>query len=348
MVEVMQPAARRSVLCLCSASLALGALVGSGVAQTLDKERTHGRPAFTLRQDGALDFGAIWCAPVHDGADLVVSTESAGEILVARLDLDHQRLTTPVVVAGPADTAAGDGIADHKHLFQGGHHYLTFSTKGTGQGGYLYLLKLDRNLARVGLVTVVAGAPPTNDMFLVGDGDRVSVGKFLPGTGHRMYVHDADLNQVRVQDIGGGAHRHANGAAAVFVDGRYHLGAPSTLAPGQNDVVYHLGFDRQWQAVGQRTTILTDPGMITLVTGLDHHPETGGFVVHYTRAPGDQGGDLWRAVFDRDWRLRESALVLPGSFHRPHGVLVGDLFFLGYDVRDLTVRLASFRVRSRP
>ena len=42
-------------------------------------------------------------------------------------------------------------------------------------------MKLDADLNRVDITTVVSNGSATNDMFLVGDGTYIYVGKFLPG-----------------------------------------------------------------------------------------------------------------------------------------------------------------------
>jgi len=301
-------------------------------------------PEFTLRDVTALDFGSMWCVLDDDGENLVVTTESSGRIYGALYNLNHERLTEPVELAGPADTG-DEGIADHKWIYQDGHHYLTFSISGDGQGGDLYLARFDRDLERTGFVQVLSDAPPTNDMFLVGDGESVSVGKFLPGTGHEVHRFDADLNWLDTVIIGNGPNRHANGASAIFVDDHYHLVAPGTLAPGMNDSVYRIIYDRDWSVAQVREEIIHDPGMITLVTGLSHEPGSDTFLVHYTRDPDDGGGDISRAVFDRDWTWIETDLALEGEFMRPHSVVTGDLLFLSYeDGSNFALRLTSWDI----
>lgn len=303
-------------------------------------------PRFSERLDTALDFGHVWCLPVWDEENLIISTESNGEIFAAPFDLNHRQLDTAIKIAGREDSIEREGIADHKHIFQDDHHYITFSISGGGQGGSLYLLRLNRDLERIRLVNVVQDAPPTNDMFMTGDGETVSVGKFLPGFGHEMYVFDADLNFLGSQSIGGGPERHANGAAALYHDSLYHVVAPRTLAPGKNDWVYHMAYDSEWRITGPQDVLLHDPGMITLITGLSREPNSDTFLVHYARTPDDGGGPVYRSVFDRYWNELETVNAIDGSFMRPHSIVVDDLLFVGYEGGNFSLRLASFDIRN--
>src|SRR3989304_6187216 len=165
---------------------------------------------FTLEKTVTIDFGNVWCVPVYDGTNIAVSSESGGVIKVGKFDLSlNEGTSTATTVADYSDTANNDTIADHKHIFQNGYHYLVFSTAGGGQGGYLYLLKLDTDLNRVGsIATVVSNDPPTNDMLLVGDGTYIYAGKFLPGTGHKIYKYDSNLTNHGTYTIGGGTNTH--------------------------------------------------------------------------------------------------------------------------------------------
>ncbi len=287
--------------------------------------------SYTLAKTVEVEFGAIWCVPVYDGQDLVVSTEKDGFLYLGRYNLDLEQQGDVVQVVRAEDLPDGERVADHKHLFQNGYHYLAFSISGGGSGGNLYLLKLDRDLNRVGLVTVVSGDPPTNDMLLVGDGEYLYVGKFRPGQGHRIYKYDADLNLQDSFEIGGGSFQHSNGAVALYHDERFYLLAPATLAPGENDVFYLLVFERNWVPSQDRRIVLEDPGMLSLVTALYYRDQAGNFVVHYARSPDPQGGPLYRAVYDQDWNLLENVAILEGTYNRPHAVVVGDSLFLGYD-----------------
>ncbi|MBM4067285.1 MAG: hypothetical protein FJ266_16895 [Planctomycetes bacterium] len=300
---------------------------------------------FTLEKTVTIDFGAVWCVPVYDGTNIVVSSESSGVIKIGKFDLSLNEVTShATTVADTADTDNNDTIADHKHIFQNGYHYLVFSTAGGGQGGYLYLLKLDTDLNRTGIATVVSNDPPTNDMFLVGDGTYIYAGKFLPGTGHTVYKYDSNLSYLDSYTIGGGTNTHANGAAAVYTNNQFHLVAPFTLAPGQNDEFYRFIFDNDWNVVN-KATILSDKGMLSIVSALSVEPNSQEFIIHYGRGSGDTGGPLYRATYDYDWNLLSNTQVIDGTWTRPHSVIVNDTLYVGYDGSS-NVQLSSFGITS--
>ena len=300
---------------------------------------------FTLKNTVTIDFGNVWCVPVYDGTNLVVSSESGGSIKVGKFGLSLNQVGSTKTVADSSDTANNDTIADHKHIFQNGYHYLAFSTAGGGQGGYLYLLKLDTDLNRVGITTVVSNDPPTNDMFLVGDGTYIYAGKFLPGTGHTVYKYDSNLTNPGSYTIGGGTNTHANGAAAVYTNNQFHLVAPFTLAPGQNDEFYRIIFDNDWIVVKNKAPILSDDGMLSIVSALSVEPNSQEFIIHYGRGSSDAGGPLYRAVYDSDWNLLSNTQVIDGTWTRPHSVIVNDTLYVGYDGSS-SVQLSSFDITS--
>ncbi|HHT9136653.1 MAG TPA: hypothetical protein ACFYEK_05330 [Candidatus Wunengus sp. YC60] len=303
---------------------------------------------FTLEKTVTIDFGTVWCVPVYDGTNIVVSSESGGTIKIGKFDLSLNEVTShATTVADSSDTANNDSIADHKHIFQNGYHYLAFSIAGSGQGGYLYLLKLDTDLNRVGITTVVNDGSPTNDMFLVGDGTYIYIGKFLPGTGHKVYKYDSSLNNLDTFTIGGGTNTHANGAAAVYTNNQFHLVAPFTLAPGQNDEFYRIIFDNDWNIVKDREPILSDEGMLSIVSALSVGPNSQGFIIHYGRGSSDAGGPLYRAFYDSDWNLLSNTQVIDGTWTRPHSVIVNDTLYVGYDGSS-TVQLSSFTITDIP
>jgi len=300
---------------------------------------------FTLKNTVTIDFGNVWCVPVYDGTNLVVSSESDGTIRVGKFDLSLNQVGSTKTVADSSDTANNDTIADHKHIFQNGYHYLVFSTAGGGQGGYLYLLKLDTDLNRVGSITpVVNNDPPTNDMFLVGDGTYIYIGKFFPGTGHKVYKYDSNLNNLGTFTIGGATNTHANGAAAVYTNNQFHLVAPFTLAPGQNNEFYRFIFDNDWNIVN-KATILSDKGMLSIVSALSVEPSSQEFIIHYGRGSSDAGGPLYRAVYDSDWNLLSNTQAIDGTWTRPHSVIVNDTLYVGYDGSS-SVQLSSFDITS--
>ncbi|MBF0318891.1 MAG: VCBS repeat-containing protein [Nitrospirae bacterium] len=286
---------------------------------------------FSLSKTVTVDYGGIWCIPVFDGSAIVVSSEQSGTIKVGKFDLSLNQTLTAATVATSADTANGDTIADHKHIFQNNYHYIVFSTSGSGQGGYLYLLKLDSNLQRVGITNVVSNDAPTNDMFLVGDGTYVYVGKLYPGNGHKVYKFDSSLTAQGTYVIGTGSNGHSNGAAAVYSNGYFYLVAPDTLAPGANNIFSRIIYDSNWNVVANKSTILTDNGMLSIVSALSIEPTTGYFIIHYGRGASENGGDLYRAVYNKSWGLVSNTLVVSGTWTRPHSVIYNNTLYVGYD-----------------
>jgi hypothetical protein len=314
--------------------LLLGACAsGARDSGTVEDTAPVTAPVFTWLE--TVDLGGVtWSIPVFDGTDLVVSTETADGIWATRFDLDLAQIGEPVLIASTADTG-GQALADHKHVFLGGNHYIAFSISGDGMGGDLYLVKLDGDLARLGIVQVVDDDPPTNDMFLVGGQGAIYVGKFLPGTGHRVYAYDEGLALVRSFEVGGSDgtvdNRHANGAGALFDGDRFHLVAPETLQPGAGNQLFRLVFDAAWNVEEDRKTIVEDPGMLGIASGLSQDPTSGTFLVHYARSADAAGGPLVLAVFDPAWGWLAQTVALDGTFQRPHSVLVEDRLYLGYD-----------------
>ena len=184
-------------------------------------------------------------------------------------------------------------------------------------------------------------------MFLVGDGTYIYVGKFLPGTGHRVYKYNSNLVYQNSFEIGGGTNTHANGAAAVYTNNQFHLVAPFTLAPGQNDEFYRFIFDNDWNIVKNKETILSDEGMLSIVSALSVEPNSQEFIIHYGRGSSDAGGPLYRAVYDSDWNLLSNTQVVDGTWTRPHSVIVNDTLYVGYDGSS-SVQLSSFDITNIP
>jgi len=256
--------------------------------------------------------------------------EQGGTIEGALFSLEGQQLQHQSLLAGPTDTLSGQRIADHKHVQMDEHHYIVFSNEGHGSGGELILMKLNQDLERTQIVHIETDDPPTNDMLLVTDGLTLSVGKFLPGVGHRIYQFDADLQLLDSVPIGHDEAMHANGAAAVFADGVYHLVAPMTLQPTVNRQYQHLVFDEHWGLISGPEVVL-ERDFLGMVTALEYEDETGFFIAHYNEDTAGVGGNIHRLVFDGEWELLEDTIVAEGEFARPHTVVVPGEIWLGYD-----------------
>lgn len=308
--------------------MVLGSAACGITAQTLTCEKTV-----------RITHGNIWCIPVYDGREIVVSAELNEGIRLAKYDLAMNPAgTSSVLVASTNDTVNHDRIADHKHIFQNDYHYLAYSVTGSD---YLYLLKLNKDLGRIASTLVASNDPPTNDMLMVGDGTNVYVGKPLPGTGHRIYSYDADLNLLGNKTIGGNKNRHANGATVIYADNVFYVVAPDTLAPGQNNIYSRITFDQDWNCVSNKTTILSDPGVLSIVSGLSRDPVSRSFIVNYARSAGDQGGPIYAAIYDSSWSLLSNQAIVAGTLNRPHSVIVSNTFYLGYDGSDFAVSVFS-------
>ncbi|MHA1731964.1 MAG: hypothetical protein ACTSU5_08465 [Promethearchaeota archaeon] len=270
---------------------------------------------------------SIWGEVVFDGKQLVASYETGDELALRKFDENLNPVGSEAIAASTSDTG-GEAISDHKHIFQGGYHYLVFSIAGSGAGGDLYLVKMDQNLTRVAITQVVDDDPPTNDMFLVGDGNHIFVGKFAPTTGcaHAVYEYDSDLNLVATHQEGCAENSHSNGASVVFVGDRFHVVAPGGLAPGGNFDFYVVVYDHDWDVVVSKKSIFNDSRGISLVTGLSVYGEE--FIVHYLFGNGTYG--IGRAVFDCQWNLLQNSTVYEGSFHAPHTEIVDNDLYLAY------------------
>ncbi len=288
-----------------------------------------------------LNTCSIWSIPVFDGDDLAVSCEGNGNLYMLKYDLDLNLKSSARKVASASDFRTPDSISDHKHLFQNGNHFIVFSKRGDGSGGELVLIKLDRNFNRLGKVSVVYNDSPTNDMFLVGDGTSIYVGKYSPSSGgHMVYAFNEELEQQGgAVSIGGfsrnfGELHHANGASAIYDNGKFYLVAPATLEPGANDYFYLLQFDSGWNPVSQRKTIYQDDGDIGIVSGFVKDSPTGDFIINFSkRSTGEQEviGPLYAAVYSSSWDLLSDSMLINGKFQRPHSVIVDDALFVGYD-----------------
>jgi hypothetical protein len=109
------------------------------------------------------------------------------------------------------------------------------------------------------------------------------------------------------------------------------------LAPGQNDRFSRLVFDQTWTCVSNKTTILYDPGVLGLVSGLSRDPVSHSFIVTYGRGAGADGGPIHAAIFDSAWNLKTNPAIVAGTLTRPHSTIVGSNLYLGYDGSALAV-----------
>lgn len=315
---------------------------------------------------GTVDFGELWSIPVWDGSELIVSTEYDHEIRFAAFDEDLVYQTdsmATVLDAGDVSTAAhcqdddgdlnsaeGEGeIADHKHLYLSGYHYVTFSNSGNGDGGCLRLAQLDdATWAVTDTADVTDTNDPTNDMLMVTDGTEVYVGKWdinSPSMGlnygeHLIYAYDPAVASTvtHVGTIGGdSATEHANGAGAAYNDGAFSVLSPQTLAPGNSYALYAHQYDDAWSpTIDRKTAYSNSYGTISISSALTWDPTARVFIGHFGDDPTGSGDSaIYRVLFDRNMRLVDGpTLVVSTSgvdYARPHTELVGDRLYLGYD-----------------
>lgn len=310
-------------------------------------ERNTNALTFTQNTNISLDAnqGGLWCQPVYDGTNIVASAESGSNITARKYDLDLHPVGSYAVVASTNDTA-GANIADHKHVFQNNYHYLVFSISGSGDGGSLWLVKFDRNFTRIGITQVVTNEPPTNDMLLFGDGTYLYVGKFYPEgqAAHKIYKYDGNLNFIANYVEGSGSNEHANGDAAMYLDGNFYFVSPQYVGPGANDRYYRIVYDTNFNVVQSRSVILQDTNKLGLINGLSYY--NGRFIVHYLKGS-NEANPIARAVYDAStWNLIQNETIITGGNHNPHSVIVNSALYLGYTQQNpgFSNKLAKFTI----
>ena len=105
-------------------------------------------PMFNELSTEPLGFGATWCGLSYDGTNLLITSETGGDIWAVPHDLDGFPRAGRKAVATRED-AGEQQIADHVQLFENGRHLIAFSISGEGQGGDLFLLQLNTDLEQL-------------------------------------------------------------------------------------------------------------------------------------------------------------------------------------------------------
>ena len=277
-----------------------------------------------------ISYGSIWGIPVYDGSNIIISSEDDNEIYAAKFDSNLNILSKAVKIVSKTDM--GSAIADHKHIFQNGYHYIVCSSQGDGSGGKLLLVKIDTDLNLVAKSVVTDNDAPTNDMLLAGDGTHIYIGKFVPGQGHIIYKYDNELNFIKKTLIGGGDDRHSNGAVLIYYANKLCLIAPDTLAPHQNSNYSRITFDENLQIITHKTTILTHQNSLSIVSAASIEPYSNNLIIHYANvSTNTDGGNIYRAIFDNDFKLLSDTSVRQGNWQRPHSLVLNDKLYLAYD-----------------
>ncbi|MCB1197440.1 MAG: hypothetical protein KDK51_03640 [Deltaproteobacteria bacterium] len=334
----------RLFLFTCLAALLVSCSGSSDKAE--DEGPTYSSLSLSLDDTVEITGGDVWAEPVWDGSNIVVSTETSGAIHMGKYDTDMNVVAALTQVADESDitgnstcTSAGDAceIADHKHVFLGNHHYIAFSSKGTGDGGYLILKKIDTDLNGVATTAVVDDDNPTNDMVMTDDGTDLIIGKFSPVTagGHEMFRYNTSLTQVATANVGGPDHIHANGAAMEYVDDAFYIFAPETLAPGDADFLYWITLDADLNETGERINLVEDTGNIGLATSVHYDEGLERFIGFYIKSS-TGAGDIYWIVFDAQGNIDTHEKLIEGDHHRPHALFHDGKLYLGYDTGTTT------------
>ncbi|MEK9159815.1 MAG: hypothetical protein AAB383_03740 [Patescibacteria group bacterium] len=287
----------------------------------------------------AVEGAALWLFAVDDGEDdLALSSETAGEIRMARMNTAGALTSEWVTVADSTDVD-GQRIADHSHLYSEGYHWIVFSVTSAKES---YLLKLDKNFERV-FLKKLATEGPTNDMFAVAGEDGLYIGHFLPGTGHTIYQVDSDGNMVDTFPIGGGKFKHSNGASVVPSKDGFSVFAGETLNFRVQGALMRLDYTNAW-AEAKSTTLVdeedTNINMTSAVQWNDLWIVTARMTSSQSGSGSDSGsalqkdgGQIWRFVFDESGKeLKREVLYNGDEGNRPHMELKDTLLITTWDV----------------
>jgi len=242
--------------------LVLAVLLGGMAAFACCPAQAGEEPPKLIRVDGPIRImdPHRWLFAVPDGEPTVVlSAERNRELLIGRLDISNPRERVAWEVALTGSDVGTTGIDGHWHLFAHDAHWIVVSTP-VGS----FLLKLDRNLKRLGLFPVVAAADPdaipTGDMFMVAEPNGVAIGHFLPDVGHRVFRIDTEGQIYKTVAFGGFPFLHSNGASAeLTVDGFLVL-APMTLDPRGESPVSVFWTDADWQILSGAVALVRVEG----------------------------------------------------------------------------------------
>ncbi len=309
-----------------------------------------------------IDGASLWLFAVPDDqSQVVLSTESNGSIKMAKFDISNstQKLDWKTVISN--NDIGGKGVADHWHEFANNYHWLAFSISEATTG---YVLKVDRDLNKVKLakiadkITLKEGEVPfvnqmnpylpTNDMFLVPEANGVTAGFYLPGTGHRLFRLDSDLNLLTNKDIGGGDYTHGNGSSAIKTDLSFNLIAVDNMNQLQQGGVNLIKFNSSWEVQSKTTLVDIDKTNIGMASGV--YTDKGTLVINarvYENAypkgemppPADpgaplaqDGGKIKRFVFDSNYNLISTEEIYSqGDANRPHTSLIGEKLLTTWD-----------------
>jgi hypothetical protein len=287
----------------------------------------------------------IWPFLVSDDAGrFVLSSEKAGGIVMSELVGGEDVVGWQTVLA--PDDIGGGIIVDHWHVFAHGFHWIAVNTTTNRTS---YLAKISPDFKLVGWVKVAENVKlnereyiTTNDLFLVDEADGVTVGHFLPGTGHRLFRYDTDLRLIGTKDIGGGTARHANGSSALRTDERFLVFASENLNPAQTGGVRLLSFDQNWNLTSNVLLLSEAKKNISMATGT-YLPD-GTLVVHakvtnvanVPSTPGagglpDDSGAILRYRFSDALELLDTEVLEESTARHPHTTFADGILYTVWD-----------------
>ena len=312
----------------------------------------------TITVDGA----SLWLfAIVDDKNQVILSTEGNGGIKLAKFDLNNPNNKPEWKTVINSSDIEGKRVADHWHEFYNDYHWIVFSISEANTG---YLLKLDRELNRIKLAKVAdktilkeGEVPminsmnpylPTNDMFLVPEDKGVTAGFYLPGTGHKLFRLDSDLNLLENINIGGGDYTHGNGSSAKKVENGYDLIAVDQMNMLQQGAVNLIKFDADWNPIKKISLVDIDKTNIGMASGV--YTDNGTLIVNarvYESAypkgelppPADpnaplaqDGAKIKRFTFDSNYKLLSTEEIYNQTDgNRPHTSIIDDKLITAWD-----------------
>ena len=205
----------------------------------------------------------------RSGPGLSITTTNGSYIYLRKFRVLHsisqQTLTQITFSTDPS-------VTDHKSIFLNNNYFISYSSPGDKD---LYIFKTDTNGNRIGsIVTVTANATgsPTNDMILTTDGTDIYVMHFVPGTQHKVYKFDQNLNPLAgFPLITSNTLPHNNIGSAKYLSSTFHLFTGNIF--GFNGRVINTQWTQNWLPAGPATQTLVTPGTgegCWFSTGIDY------------------------------------------------------------------------------
>ena len=320
---------------------------------TEDGADISGIPTFTKGDAVLLEENAIFPGIVYDNTNLYISYGKNNHLFIRAYDENFTALADEIQITTDADQEVGDGVTDHKHIFFQNAHYLLFSTIGDDD---LYLIKMDKNLTRVGsIITVTSDSANTrtNDMILGTVGSKIITGQFRPSnlnknetSGHLIKEYDTSLNQVG-SDIVINPFGHANTASFTTFNDTVYFVAPST--PVGAEIVTQrnlllIRYNSLWTSLDISANVLVDGSTLAHIsdgdgiwmsTGSAYDETSNLILVGHTFVNGAKGSDsgvIYFRVFDTSFSEVFSEVMVQSEFaNRAHFLLLEDILYVVYD-----------------